>query len=101
MIWLSAPRAPAAGLNSASSSVEYGVPEYSRVVSGVGDGVALTEEEDDGMETPPFSMEVASVEVADADDPGAAHVEVMYNGSTWFLSREKRVLTFPASKQRW
>lgn len=81
MSWLSAPRAPPplptrpASDAELKSSVELDI-DYPVLLSGDGNSTVAPEDENAAAATPPFSLEVAAVEVADAEDPDAAHVEV-------------------------
>lgn len=70
MDWLSAPLAP-----PGSAEIQ-GLP--AGIIFGGFTGGDADIEPDDGVraDTPPFSIKVAAVEVVDAEDPDAAHVEV-------------------------
>lgn len=50
------------------------------------------DDDEEGIETPPFSMEVAAVEIADVEDPDAAHIEVKSGAA---LRKQKHVLSSP------
>lgn len=53
--------------------------EFARLGGSDVDGSGRGDDEEEGIEAPPFSIEVATVEVADVEDPDAAHVEVRYD----------------------
>ena len=84
MDWLSAPPASPGSTEGLPVGIMFG---------GFTGGDADVEPNDgDWVDTPPFSIKVAAVEVVDVEDPDAAHVEVRTNT---FPLRGKHKVLFP------
>lgn len=75
--WLLAPRAPTVTTElPIESMLSPEMLEFARLDCGNVEDSGKRADDEEGIETPPFSMEMAAVEIADAEDLDAAHIEV-------------------------